>query len=168
MGNIRKETQFHICHMLFHNNFVLQTINRKQDINSRYYNQQNKQDIQEIGKRSFPKGRKHFNIKQAHVIRPYSIGIGGTYLKHIMPFGQVGIGGGTLLADIVPRFLKSLQNIGILYSGRFRIVKCGKTNRENIFLVRELQFTGIIQTLFQYIFFIQHNVFIGYKQFGKH
>ncbi len=69
-----------------------------------------------------------------------------------MPFGQVGIGGGTLLADIVPRFLKSLQNIGILYSGRFRIVKCGKTNRENIFLVREFQFTGIIQTLFQYIF----------------
>ena len=154
--------------MLFHNNFVLQTINRKQDINSRYYNQQNKQDIQEIGKRSFPKGRKHFNIKQAHVIRPYSIGIGSTYLKHIMPFGQVGIGGGTLLADIVPRFLKSLQNIGILYSGRFRIVKCGKTNRENIFLVRELQFTGIIQTLFQYIFFIRNNVFIGYKQFGKH
>ena len=108
------------------------------------------------------------DIKQAHVIRPYSIGIGGTYLKHIMPFGQVGIGGGTLLADIVPRFLKSLQNIGILYSGRFRIVKCGKTNRENIFLVREFQFTGIIQTLFQYIFFIRHNVFIGYKQFGKH
>ena len=102
MRNVRKEAQFHVCHLLFHGHLMLQTIDCEQNIDSRHNNQHHKQHIQEIGKRSFPKRRKYLYIKQTSIFRPHTLGIGRTNLKHIMSFGQVGIGSHPLLADVIP------------------------------------------------------------------
>ena len=160
MRNIRKEAQFHVCHLLLHGYLMFQAIDCKQDINGCNDNQQYEQDIQEIGERSFPERRKHLYIEQARIFRPYPFGIGGADLKHIMAFGQVGIGSHPLLAYVVPRLFKAFQNIGVLYFRRFRIVERRKLNGENILLVRERQLAGIVQALSQYRIRTRYHIFI--------
>ena len=130
--NICKKAQLHICHLLFYRYFMFQTINSEQNINSRHNNQYNEKHIQEVGKRSFPERRKNLNIQYARIFRPHPVSIGRTNLKDIVSLRQVGIGCSTLLANKVPGFFKTFQNISILNFRRCRIIECSELNRENI------------------------------------
>ena len=126
---------------------MLQAVDGEQDINRRHDNQQHKQDVQEIGYGSFPERRKHLYIEHARVFRPDAVGIGGAHFEDIIPLRQVGIGSRSLLAYVVPRLLKAVQDIGILYVGRVGIVEYGILEGEDILPVRECQFPGIVQAL---------------------
>ena len=132
MRDICKKAQLHICHLLLYRYFMFQTINSEQNINSRHNNQYNEQHIQEVGKWSFPERRKNLNIQYACILCPHPIPISRTNFKDIVSLRQVRIGGCTLLANKIPGFFKTFQNISILNFRRCGIIECSELNRENI------------------------------------
>ena len=168
MRYVSKETQFYIWNLLFDRNFMLQPINSKQDINGYENNNQNKKNIKHISYRRLPERRQNNNVQYTFIIHPHTITIRWTNTEHILSFRKIRISHTTLLVGKSPLFLKSVENISILYILRISIIECSEVNGENILFVWEHQWVGIVNIHLQQGVISGRNILISHHQFGEY
>ena len=95
--------------------------------------------VAEVGEGREPGRGRHVD-RQREVLRaPDAVAVAGAHAEHVLPAGQVGVGGGAALVGAHPVAVEAVELVFVAVRARIGEIERGELQRDDVFLVPELQ-----------------------------